>query len=99
MAKTLLNDDELENVVGGAALELSPDLKFLTIDMTKDPDTSLETLIGYGKGILTSMGGWEACNTIKDKINANPNIAKCIVNISTFTPTYYDKDGNVIEIK
>ncbi len=96
MSKLLLNNEDLENVVGGAAVTFGAG--GLVVDMTINPDDSLDELFAnYEPAIQLIAGeaGLAVCQQTKNTLNKWSNkITKCVLNTQTFAPTYYDANGN-----
>lgn len=96
MARTLLNDEDLEKVVGGVALNVNLIKGVLTVDMLTGAD-SVDDLFNRYSGTIQLIGGakgMDICNEVKGSLNKySEKIAKCEININTFVPTYYDKGG------
>lgn len=89
MSKLLLNDNELENVVGGAALDLSGFmLGKITVDMTKDKDVSVESLFNDFSSLFNDAQK-AAAQSIMSTLNSNENITKCVISISSMSAKYY----------
>lgn len=84
-----LSEKDLKQVVGGATVGLSSG--GLEVNMTSGSD-SVDELFRKNAGLIKMVGGdkaVKACEPIIATLNSNSKITKCVINTSTFVPTYY----------
>lgn len=95
MSKLLLNDKELENVVGGASLDLSNFLLGkITVDMTQNKDVSVTSLFDSFSSMFNDAQK-AAAQSIMTTLNNNSNITKCVISISSMSAKYYEGNTQV----